>query len=153
MPPEARLEFAQPMLFDEVARALPELRLAILELGQPFFDQTLTLVSKQPNVWAVVSGLYDQTQRLHRVLVEARQSGASAKLLFGSGYPLCDPQSAITNLYELPTLTKGLGLPSVSRQSLRQVVHRDALEVLGLPAPPGGVTGQPRAAVGNVINS
>jgi len=129
---EAKLEFSQPYLLDEVAREFPRLRLIIAQVGHPWIEQTLVLVGKHRNVFADLSNVVTRPWQLYNLLLSAHQQNVSDRLLFGSDFPFCTPQKAITTIYSVNTLTQGTMLPSVPREQLRQIVERDVLELLGL---------------------
>ena len=129
---EARLEFAQPVLLDEVARDFPKLKIIISQVGHPWIEETLVLMSKHRNVFADLSNVVTRPWQLYGLLLSAHQQGVMDRLLFGSDFPFSTPQKAITTIYSVNTLTQGTMLPSVPREQLRSIVERDVLEVLGL---------------------
>ena len=129
---DSLLPFAQPHLFDEVARQFPNLRLVIAQVGHPWIDPTLTLIGKHANIWADVSDLVLRPWSLYNALLAAQQQGVIDRLLIGSDFPFCTPQNAIMNVYSINTFTQGTHLPGVPREQLRAVVERDALTCLGL---------------------
>ncbi len=132
LPAEAKLEFARPALLDEVAREFPRLRIIISQVGHPWIEETLTLLGKHRNVFADLSHVVTRPWQLYNLLHSAHQQGVMDRLLFGSDFPLCTPQKAITTIYSVNTLTQGTMLPSVPREQLRSIVERDVLEALGL---------------------
>lgn len=138
---EAKLEFALPYLLDEVARTFPDLKLVLSSFGMPWIDQGVALMAKHPNVYADVSGLVIRSWQLYNALVQAYQSGIMSQVLFGSGFPFCDPQKAIVTLYSVNTTSQGTPLPSVPREQLRTVVERDTLTELGITPPPAPAPG------------
>jgi len=139
--PAARMEFALPHLFDEVARAFPNLRIILSQVGSPWTDQALTLIAKHEHVWADLSGLVERAWPLYNVLVNASQIGAVDHLLFASRYPFATPQQAVSNIYSINTFSHGTPLPSIPREQLRSIVERDALTALGI-----GSAGAPDAS-------
>ena len=134
---DVKLEFAMPYLLDEVARSFPELRIVLSSFGQPWIDQGVAMLAKHPHVYADVSGLVVRSWQLYNALVQAYQSGVMGQVLFGSGFPFCDPQRAIVTLYSVNTISQGTPLPSVPREQLRTVVERNTLATLNIK-PPGG---------------
>jgi uncharacterized protein len=54
------------------------------------------------------------------------------KLLFGSNFPFTDATDCIEQLYSINQIAQGTNLPVVPRESLRGIVERDALGLLGL---------------------
>lgn len=132
---DVKLEFAMPYLLDEVARAFPDLKIVLSSFGMPWIDQCVALMTKHPHVYADVSGLVVRSWSLYNALVQAYQSDVMGQVLFGSGFPFCDPEKAIVTLYSVNTTSQGTPLPSVPREQLRTVVERDTLAELGITKP------------------
>lgn len=130
--PQAMMDFAQPWLLDEPLRAFPKLKLVIGSLGYPFMEQTLTLVLKHEHVYTDVAGLTRRPWELYNALIVAHQRGATDRLLFGSGFPMAEPQEAIMACYSVNSIGQGTNLPSVPREQIRTIIERDALTCLGL---------------------
>ncbi len=136
-PREVRLEYAQPVLLDPVARTFPNLRLMLSNCGHPFVDQTLNLVDKHAHVFANLGGLVNRPWQLYNTLVLAYQCEITDKLLFGSGFPMCTPDVAIETIYSIHRFAQGTTLPGVPRERLRNIIERDALDALGIAKPDG----------------
>lgn len=134
---DVKLEFALPYLLDEVARAFPDLKIVLSSFGLPWIDQGVALMAKHPHVYADVSGLVVRSWQLYNALVQAYQSDVMSQVLFGSGFPFCEPEKAIVTLYSVNTTSQGTPLPSVPREQLRTVVERDTLKELGIAKPTG----------------
>lgn len=128
----ARMEFARPMLLDEVAREFPNLRIVITHMGYPWIDETIVMLAKHPNVYANVAGLLRQQWLAYNALVGAFQHGVIDKLLFGSDFPHRAPAACIEALYSLNQMTYGSNLPTIPREHLRGIVERDSLALLGV---------------------
>ncbi len=132
---DAKLEFGQPYLLDEVARSFPNLRMVITGLGYPFIEQGLAMIGKHPHVYADLSDLILHPWRVYNALLLAYQHGVIDRILFGSNFPFCTPERAIVTIYSINTFPQGTHLPSVPREQLRSIVERDAFGALGLEAP------------------
>lgn len=132
---EAKMEFAQPFLLDEVLRAFPSMKVVISGFGEPWPYQTVALLRKHPNAFTDVSGMVARPWQLYNALVAAWQAGVMDQVLFGSGFPEADPERAIVTLYSVNAIAQGTALPSIPREQLRGVVERDTLALLGLPDP------------------
>jgi predicted TIM-barrel fold metal-dependent hydrolase len=130
--PQSKLEYARPYLLDEVARTFPKLFLIISQLGQPWIDETICLLAKHPKVYADVSGLIARPWQTYNALVLAHQAGVSDKLLFGSDFPYTNATQCIEAMYSINQLAQGTNLPLIPRESLRGIVERDSLALLGL---------------------
>lgn len=130
--PAAKLEYARPMLLDEVAREFPGLRIVVAHMGYPWVDETIVLLAKHKHVYAEVSGLLTQPWTAYNALLSAYQYGVIDKLLFGSDYPFQSPASCIEALYSVNQLSQGTNLGSIPREQLRGIVERDTLTLLGI---------------------
>lgn len=133
--PAARLEFAAPVLLDEVARSFPRLKIIVAGLGYPWVDQAVVLLAKHPNVYANVAGLLRHRWLSYTALLTVCEHGVMDKLLFGSGFPQRGPAACIETLYSINQLAHGSNLPVIPREQLRGVVERDALHLLGIGSP------------------
>jgi uncharacterized protein len=128
----AALEFARPALWDEVAQAFPKLPILLGQLGHPWIDETLLLLSKHSNMYADIAGVVSRPWQLYNALLSATSSGVMDKLLFGSGFPFDAPAKAIETLYSVNSYSHGTQLPAIPRALLRGIVERDALHCLGI---------------------
>jgi len=129
---QSKLEYARPYLFDEVARGFPKLRMVISQMGQPWIDETIALVGKHQHVFADVSGLLARPWQMYNALVAAYQYGVIDKLLFGSDFPYTNAAECIEAMYSINQVAQGTNLPVVPRESLRGIVERDTISLLGL---------------------
>jgi len=128
----SKLEYQRPYLYDEVARAFPKLRIVIAQLGRPWIDETICVLGKHDNVFADISGMLMRPWPAYNALVTAHQYGVIDKLLFGSDFPYTSPTECIEALYSINQVALGTNLPVVPRESLRGIVERDTLALLGL---------------------
>jgi hypothetical protein len=132
MGPRAVMDFAQPYMVDEVAREFPDLKMIIGCMGEPFVSQTLVLIGKHKNVYADLTVTPKRAWSVYNMVVSAYEYDVMEKLVFGSGYPAGNPGECIETLLGFNKLLGDTKLPSVPRGSIRDVVLRDALGVLGL---------------------
>ncbi len=128
----AILEYAQPYLLDEVARAFPELKMVIGSMGVPFVEQTLSMVSKHEHVFADLTIRPGKVWQTYNIVVAAYERDVMDKLLFGSGFPLGNAGECIETLLGFNMLLADTQLPNVPRGSIRNVIERDSLDLLGI---------------------
>jgi uncharacterized protein len=129
---QSKLEYSRPHLLDEVARSFPNLPIVVAQLGQPWVDETICLLRKHPNVFADVSGVLGRSWQAYNALVSVYQAGVIDKLLFGSDSPYTSATECIEMLYSINQIAQGTNLPLVPRESLRGIIERDTLNLLGL---------------------
>ncbi|MHC5022959.1 MAG: amidohydrolase family protein [Planctomycetota bacterium] len=131
-PSSAVLEFARPVLWDEVARSFPELVIVLGHLGHPWIDETLLLVGTHAKLYADLAGVVSRPWQLYNALQHASTFGVMDKILFASGFPYDSPEKAIESLYSVNAFSKGTNLPAISRPLLRGIVERNSLRCLGI---------------------
>jgi predicted TIM-barrel fold metal-dependent hydrolase len=132
---ESKLEYAQPVLLDEVARDHPQLKIIVAHLGYPWVKETLVLLAKHDNVFADISWVLQQPWEAYQALLAAYQMGVIGKLLFASGFPFSSAAQSIETLYSINHLCAGTSLPGIPREALRSIVECDALTMLGIEQP------------------
>ncbi len=135
--PATRLQYAQPILLDEIAGEFPQLKIVVAHVGYPWVAETIALLEKHPNVYAEISWLLDQPWPAYQALLAAYHAEVIDKLLFGSGFPQSPASMCIESLYSINHLCKGTNLPAIPREQLRGIVERDTLDLLGIPVPAG----------------
>jgi hypothetical protein len=129
---QAVLEYAQPYLLDEVARAFPRLKFVIGNMGVPFVEQTLSMVSKHENVFADLTIRPTKLWQTYNIVVAAHERNVMDKLVFGSGFPAANSEECIEALLGFNMLLADTKLPTVPRGSIRSVIERDSLDLLGI---------------------
>jgi len=127
-----KLEYARPVLLDEVAREFPTLKIVIAHMGYPWVAETLVLLAKHTNVYSDISWLLQHPWEGYQALLGAFHHEVMDKLLFGSGFPHTSAAHCIESLYSINHLVQGTNLPVIPREQLRGIVERDALELLGI---------------------
>lgn len=131
---DAMLEYAQPLLLDEVAREFSDLKIIIGTMGIPFLEQTLSLVGKHENVYADLTIRPSNVWQVYNIVMSAHERGVMNKLLFGSGFPFGSASECIETLLGFNKLLADTNLPTVPRGNIQSIIERDTLEVLGIEA-------------------
>ncbi len=129
---DAVLEYAQPILLDEIARRFGTLKIIIGDMGVPFVEQTLAMVSKHPNVYADLTINKDRIWQVYNIVVAAHEKDVMDKLFFGSGFPHGRADENIEMLLGFNKLLGDTNLPTVPRGDIRNIVERDSLSLLGI---------------------
>lgn len=128
----AKLEYTQPYLLDEVAREFTALKMIIGNMGVPFVEQTLSMVSRHENVYADLTIQPKNVWQTYNMVVAAHEYGVMDKLLFGSGFPSGNAGECIETLLGFNMLLADTNLPTVPRGNIRNIIERDTLELLGI---------------------
>jgi uncharacterized protein len=140
---DAPLRYAHPLVVDEIAIDFPDLKIVMAHMGHPWTRETVVTVRKHPNVYADVSAIYMRPMMVYEALIQASEWGVLDRLLFGSDFPVTTPAQAMRALRAVNDIVAGTSLPKVSPEAIENIIHADALGILGLE-----LAGQPAAAAG-----
>jgi len=96
------LKYAMPLHVDELASGRPDLKIIICHMGNPWQLDTAAVTSKNVNVYADTSGLFDKKLDRgmkiflqHRIEEFISWNAKSEKLIFGSDWPITDVKDTI----------------------------------------------------------
>jgi len=129
--PDGVLDYSRPFLLDEIARKFAGLKIVVGNMGWPFYEQALWLVSKHKNVYADLTIRPGKVWEIYNVVVAAYEEGVMDKLLFGSGFPAASAGECIEALLGFNKLLGEANLPKVARGAIRNIIERDTLKLLG----------------------
>jgi uncharacterized protein len=112
---------ARPILLDSIAIDFPELRLIGIHIGVPWTDEMISMCWKHPNVYTAgdaYAPCHWPTSYVHYANTYGRE-----KVLFGTDWPVVDPERAIQDVAAL----------SLRPDSQRMLLRDNALRVFRLP--------------------
>ena len=112
---------ARPICLDQVAIDFPDLKLLGIHIGVPWTDEMIAMAWKHENVYIGVDAY--APKHWPKQLVHYLDSYGRSKVLFGTDWPVIDPERAVT---EIDTL----GLRPESHAAL---MRDNALRVFRLP--------------------
>jgi uncharacterized protein len=112
---------AKPICLDQVAIDFPELKLLGIHIGVPWTDEMIAMAWKHENIFIGVDAY--APRHWPPTLVHYLNSYGRAKVLFGTDWPVIDPERAVREIAEMDL-----------RDETRQALMRDnALRVFRLP--------------------
>ncbi len=126
------LDYARPAHMDQVAVDFPDLKIVLPHLGHPWEGETIAAIRKSPNLFADVSALYYRPWQFYNAMRLLVEYGAEAKVLFGSDYPATTTADSITGFRNVNAILGNSGLPEIPQDVIDQIIHRDALGLLGI---------------------
>ena len=105
----ARLKYAHPLHFDDVAVDFPNLPIIISHLGYPWVIDAAEVVYKNKNVYADCSGLAygklkksDKDLIKHLIFTFIKYAGDSSKLIFATDWSIVDQKDYTQFISRLP---------------------------------------------------
>jgi predicted TIM-barrel fold metal-dependent hydrolase len=125
------LEHANPILLDKVAAAFPQMRIIVAHMGQPWYAETVALMSKHPNVFSDLSARFHRPWQLHNALLAARDYKVTHKLLFGTDFPLFTPAQCVEQFRGINESTEGR-LPPIDDALIDAIINDRPLSLVGL---------------------
>ena len=129
----ADLDYAHPRHMDRIATAFPDLKVVMAHVGHPWQIDTIVVIRKHPNVYADISANFYRPWSYYNELRLATEWAVLHKLLLGSDFPVATPQETIDALWRVNDPIQGTNLPEVPIDELEKLLHRNSLELLGLP--------------------
>jgi hypothetical protein len=105
---------------DEVACDFPELKIVGGHIGYPWTDEMISMATKYENVYIDTSAY--TPERYPDALIRFIKGPGSRKVLFGSNYPMIQPQKCIEQLHLL----------GLSEETQRSFLHDNAARVFKL---------------------
>ncbi len=131
------LDYARPAHMDQVACDFPDLKIVLAHMGHPWEGETIAAIRKQPNLYADISALYYRPWQFYGTMRLVVEYHAEGNLLFGSDFPATTTQGSIEGLQNVNAVLGGSGLPPIPATVMEEIIHREALGLLGLQPPRG----------------
>lgn len=129
------LDYSRPVHFDAVAVDFPDLKMILAHLGHPWEGETISVIRRNANVYADLSALYYRPWQFYNSMRLLFEYNAQHKVLFGSDFPFTTTGNSIKGVREINHIIGQSGLPIVPTEILEEIIHRNTLELLGLPNP------------------
>ena len=127
------MEWANPLLYDPVAREFPNLKIILAHIGLPWYTDAMVMIRKHPNVFADVSGGVPLRPWWgYQALAFCHENRVTHKLLFGSDFPITTIEETIDALRTANRFAEGTGMPQIPEKDIEDLIHRDSLSLLGL---------------------
>jgi predicted TIM-barrel fold metal-dependent hydrolase len=95
-----RLKYSDPMLLDDVAADFPGMPIIMAHPAVPWQDEQLSVAVHKPNAYIDLSGW--SPKYFEPKLVQYMNTLLKDKVLFGSDYPVIDPQRWVAEFEKLP---------------------------------------------------
>jgi uncharacterized protein len=118
----ARLQ--RTILVDEVALCFPDLPIVMSHVGDPWVDETISMLVKHPNVFLMTAGF--APKHLPAQLVRLMDSRGRDKVMWASYFPIMTVERTLREARELP----------LRPEAMRGYLGETAAHVFGVPKAP-----------------
>jgi predicted TIM-barrel fold metal-dependent hydrolase len=127
---KAPIDCTLPRHLDVVARRFPDVKMILAHLGHPYEGETVAVIRKHPNLFADVSALVYRPWQLFHSLMLVHEYNVWDKILLGTDYPVTTVAETVAGLRSLVDVK--IDRFSLPAEQIEQLIHRDALALLGL---------------------
>jgi predicted TIM-barrel fold metal-dependent hydrolase len=127
----------RPICLDQVAIDFPELKLLGIHIGVPWADEMISMAWKHENIFIGVDAY--APKHWPAQLVHYLDSYGRTKVLFGTDWPVIDPERAVAEIGQL----------AIRPESRRALMRDNALRVFRLPESAGNVQPLRRPGAGS----
>jgi uncharacterized protein len=125
------LDASRPAMLDPIARTFPQLKMIIAHLGHPWHGECVSVIRKNPNVYADMSALGSRPWQFYNAMMNVVEYGVPNKVLFGSDYSFFTTRQTIDSFRRINELTEGTKLPRIPEEVIEAIIHRNTPEILG----------------------
>jgi hypothetical protein len=115
-----RLKYSNPMLLDDVAADFPDMPIVLAHPSFPWQEEALSVATHKPQVYIDLSGW--SPKYFPPILVQYANTLLKDKILFGSDYPVMDPQRWMDDFAKL----------SIKPEVRPKILKENAARLLGL---------------------
>lgn len=126
------LDASRPALLDPIARTFPNLKMVVAHLGHPWHGECVSLIRKNPQVYADLSALGSRPWQFYNAMMNVKEYGVPHKVLFGSDYPFFTTGQTAASFRNINALIEGTKLPRIPEEDIEAIIYRDTPEILGL---------------------
>jgi uncharacterized protein len=128
--PRCSVEHASPALLDRVASSFPNMRMIICHCGQPWTPETVMVMARHDNVFTDVSARMVRTWQLYTTLMTAIDYHVTDKILFGSDFPVFQPDASKDLLLGLNERLPGV--PAIPDDVINGILYERPFSLLGI---------------------
>lgn len=130
--PEGYLDASRSAMLDPIARTFPDLKMIIAHLGHPWHGECVSVIRKNPNVYADMSALGSRPWQFYNAMMNVIEYGVPHKVLFGSDFGFFTTSQTIDSFRNINAILEGTKLPRIPEEIIESIIHRNTPEILGL---------------------
>jgi predicted TIM-barrel fold metal-dependent hydrolase len=124
----APIELGRAIHVEPVALRYPELKMICAHMGHPWYEETIAVARKQPNVYCELSALFYRPWQFWNILACAQEYRVADKIFFGTDFPFSGVQESIDGLRGVNRVVEGSALPRISNEVIEGILHSNPFE-------------------------
>jgi hypothetical protein len=97
-------------------------------MGHPWYEETIAVVRKQPNVYCEISALCYRPWQFWNILACAQEYRMTDKIFFGTDFPFSHVAESIEGLRNVNKVVEGTNLPRISTEVIEGILHSNPFE-------------------------
>jgi predicted TIM-barrel fold metal-dependent hydrolase len=92
-------------------------------MGHPWYEDTIAVVRKQPNVYAEISALYYRPWQFWNIMITAQEYLITDKIFFGTDFPFSTVEDSLAGIRAVNEVVQDTRLPRVSAEMIEAIIH------------------------------
>ena len=124
----APVELGRAIHVEPIALRYPQLKLICAHMGHPWYEETIVVARKQPNVYCEISALFYRPWQFWNILVCAQEYRMTDKIFFGTDFPFSGVAESIEGLRNINKVIEGTNLPRISTEVIEGILRSNPFE-------------------------
>jgi len=125
---KAPVELGRAIHVEPIAIRYPYLKMICAHMGHPWYEETIAVVRKQPNVYCEISALFYRPWQFWNILACAQEYRMTDKIFFGTDFPFSGVAESIEGLRSVNNVIEGTNLPRISTEVIEGILHSNPFE-------------------------
>jgi uncharacterized protein len=121
----APVDLGRAIHVEPVALRYPELKMILAHMGHPWYEDTIAVVRKQPNVYAEISAIHYRPWQFWNIMISAQEYLITDKIFFGTDFPFSTVEESLAGIRAVNDVVAGTRLPRVSAEVIEGIIHAD----------------------------
>ena len=133
----APVDLGRAIYVEPVALRYPGLKIILAHMGHPWYEDTIAVVRKQPNVYAEISAIYYRPWQFWNIMIGAQEYLITDKIFFGTDFPFSTVEDSLAGIRAVNARGRRHASAAGQRRGDRGHHPRQSLRALVARAPAG----------------
>jgi uncharacterized protein len=119
----APVDLGRALHVQPVALRYPGLKMILAHMGHPWYEDTIAVGRKQPNVYAEISANHYRAWQFWKIMIEAQEYLITDKIFFDTDFPFSTVEDSLAGIRAVKAVVAGTRLPQVSAEVIEGIIH------------------------------